>query len=168
MSSPHHPSPDPSCAGGACPGGTTRRRLLTTGGAAAAAASLAACGPGGTQEPAASGSSGSDDATTGTGTAAAGETRVPLADVPVGGSTYLDAEQLIVAQPTEGEVVAYDATCPHQGCMVSGTGEDGALVCPCHGSTFASEDGSVLSGPATTGLTTVEARVEDSDVVISG
>ena len=142
------------CVGCAAPG-VARRRFLAAGGGVAVAGTLAGCS---------SGETGGGAATTG----ADGSTRVPLADVPVGGSLYLDEAEVVVAQPVEGEVVAYDATCPHQGCMVSSTGADDTLVCPCHGSTFAAADGAVVQGPATTGLTVLSARVDGTEIVISG
>ncbi|KUG54494.1 hypothetical protein AVL62_03465 [Serinicoccus chungangensis] len=133
--------------------------MLAAGGGLAVAGSLAACG-GGRQE--------ADPSGAGEAEPAGGGTRVPLADVPVGGSRYVEDAEVVVAQPTEGEVVAYDATCPHQGCMVSTTGADGTLVCPCHGSAFALADGAVVQGPATEGLTTLTSTVDGADVVISG
>ncbi|MCL6738429.1 Rieske (2Fe-2S) protein [Streptomyces neyagawaensis] len=54
-------------------------------------------------------------------------------------------------QPGEGDFRAFSAFCPHRGCMVKSIG-DSAIRCPCHGSSFDLADGSVLGGPATTGL----------------
>ncbi|WP_299518345.1 Rieske (2Fe-2S) protein [uncultured Serinicoccus sp.] len=159
MTRPSQDHPGAGCSS-ACATGPARRRLLAAGGGLAVVGSLAACGGGQEDASAGSGTGGSD-------TAGAG-TRVPLADVPVGGSRYLEDADVVVAQPTEGEVVAYDATCPHQGCMVSTTGQDGTLVCPCHGSAFALADGAVVQGPATEGLATLTATVDGADVVISG
>lgn len=48
-----------------------------------------------------------------------------------------------------GVVYALSDVCPHLGCSLSdGTIEGDAVVCPCHGSTFALEDGRVLAGPS--------------------
>ncbi|WP_298886375.1 Rieske (2Fe-2S) protein [uncultured Serinicoccus sp.] len=151
--------PDAACTS-ACAHGPARRRLLAGGGGLAVVGSLAACGGGQDDAPGQSGAG--DPGASGSGT------RVPLADVPVGGSRYLEDADVVVAQPTEGELVAYDATCPHQGCMVSTTGAGGTLVCPCHGSAFALADGAVVQGPATEGLATLTATVDGADVVISG
>ena len=161
---PLEPHPVGSCSP-ACAPALARRRLLAAGGGVVVTGSLAACAGG--QEDAA-GQSGPADADPAASDPADGGTRVPLADVPVGGSLFLEDADIVVAQPTEGEVVAYDATCPHQGCMVSTTGEDGTLVCPCHGSAFALADGAVVQGPATEGLATLTAAVDGADVVISG
>lgn len=149
-----------------CP---NRRTALQAGGALLATGSLAACGGG---DPAAEG--GGADGRTGGATdgaegAGSGERlRAPLADTPVGGSTYYESEEIIVTRPTEDQVLAFDATCTHAGCMVSGTGDDGTLVCPCHNSVFAADSGDVVSGPATQPLAAVDAEVDGADVVISG
>ncbi|MHB8872424.1 MAG: QcrA and Rieske domain-containing protein [Myxococcaceae bacterium] len=47
-------------------------------------------------------------------------------------------------------VQAFWARCPHLGCRIR-RAEEGALVCPCHGSRFDGE-GRRLSGPATSDL----------------
>jgi len=75
----------------------------------------------------------------------AGEALVPTADVPVGGGVVLD--DVIVVQPTEGELMAFTAVCTHQGAKVT-TVEDGVMTCSLHGSQFAIEDGENLRGPS--------------------
>ena len=69
------------------------------------------------------------------------------ADVPVGGGVILDKEKLVVTQPEAGTFKAFSSTCTHQGCTVTKVA-DGTIDCPCHGSTFSVEDGSVQGGPA--------------------
>ncbi len=54
------------------------------------------------------------------------------------------------------ELTAWSARCPHLGCRIDRQ-QDGAFVCPCHGSRF-SRDGQLLGGPATTGLTRLQAQ----------
>jgi nitrite reductase/ring-hydroxylating ferredoxin subunit len=44
---------------------------------------------------------------------------------------------------------------------------DNEIICPCHGSRFSAVDGSVTSGPATTGLTAAGVAVEGGGVVLS-
>ena len=61
----------------------------------------------------------------------------------------LTDDKLVVTQPTEGEFKGFTAVCTHQGCTV-GRVEDGEIRCPCHGSRFSAEDGSVVGGPART------------------
>jgi Rieske Fe-S protein len=76
---------------------------------------------------------------------------VPAADVPVGGGTILGEEKVVVTQPAEGQFKAFSAVCTHQGCPVQSI-SDGTIRCPCHGSEFSAEDGSVVAGPATAPL----------------
>ncbi|MFS0700381.1 Rieske (2Fe-2S) protein [Cellulomonas sp. 179-A 4D5 NHS] len=154
-----HPA---GACGDACHG-LTRRSVLRGAGAAslgAAALALAACaGPSGTgQEPA--DPAGGASAGSGSGVLA------KLADVPVGGAlavTGPDDVPLLLLQPTAGTVVALVAVCTHQGCTVVADGE--ALVCPCHGSVFSTEDGSVTVGPAEEPLADFPVEVVDGEVV---
>jgi Rieske Fe-S protein len=131
----------------------SRRSLLIAGGAGLGAVALAACA-GGPDIP----------ELTGIG---AGDVIVPLADVPVGGAyeVSVDGRRVLIAQPTEATVIAFDATCTHQGCTVRAT-EDG-LVCPCHGSAFDPATGAVVHGPATEPLTPVGVAVRGADVVLT-
>ena len=55
------------------------------------------------------------------------------------------------------------ARCPHQGCTVAPAND--RLQCPCHGSAFKTEDGSVINGPATKGLTEVPVTVNGDDII---
>jgi len=44
---------------------------------------------------------------------------------------------------------------------------DNEIICPCHGSRFSATDGSVITGPATTPLTSAGVAVEGGSVVLS-
>ncbi len=144
------------------PGGdaccASRRQVLQGAGAVAvttaSAGLLSACG-GGSSPSAAS-------------TAADGAVVVPAADTAVGASTYYSDAKVIVSQPQEGTFVAFDSTCPHSGCRVSDTDDDGVLLCPCHGSRFDPATGDVVEGPATTGLTVLQVAAEGGDLTIRG
>jgi nitrite reductase/ring-hydroxylating ferredoxin subunit len=114
---------------------------------------LAACG-GDDPEPAAPGGD----------SGGGGDSLVAAADVPVGGGVVLAEAQLVVTQPADGEFKCFTAVCTHQGCTV-GTVEDGEIRCPCHGSRFSAEDGSVTSGPASSPLEEFEVSVEGDQVV---
>jgi len=50
-----------------------------------------------------------------------------------------------------GKIYAVDAVCPHMGCKVDWNNTEKTWDCPCHGSRF-SYDGSLLTGPALSGL----------------
>lgn len=89
---------------------------------------------------------------------------VAATQVPVGSSVIVD--NVIIAQPNEGEFVAYSTKCPHQGGPI--TQVDGDTVrCPSHGSVFNIATGEPVSGPAATGMTTVPVR-DDNGTVIAG
>jgi Rieske Fe-S protein len=129
---------------------------------------LAACGDDGdgtasdpaTSEPTtktATGEAGSD------APAAAGGL-VAAADVPVGGGVVLKDEELVVTQPTAGDYKAFSAICTHQSCLVTSV-SDNSISCPCHGSTFSAEDGSVTGGPAPSALAAVAVKVSGDQVV---
>ena len=80
------------------------------------------------------------------------------ADIPVGGGRVFSDLRIVVTQPSAGEFKAFGIVCTHDSCELNGV-SDGTITCPCHGSRFAITDGSVVRGPARTGL-----RVETIDV----
>ena len=130
-----------------------RRHVLAgTAGLGLATPLLAACGGG---ESASQGSTGSSG----------GGSLVPTSRVPVGGGTIVDSQEVVVTQPTEGDFKAFSAVCTHQGCLV-GKVEKGEILCPCHGSAFSAEDGSVVTGPATAPLEEVEITVQGDQVTL--
>jgi nitrite reductase/ring-hydroxylating ferredoxin subunit len=133
-----------------------RRAVLTGVGAVGLTGVLAACGSDDTSSTPAAGASatGSAGSTPGVLTA--------VADVPVGGGVVVG--DVLVVQPESGTFKAYDVACPHQGVKV-GTPQDGVIICPAHKSTFKAADGSLVSGPATRGLTTIAVTVQGSDIV---
>jgi Rieske Fe-S protein len=74
---------------------------------------------------------------------------------------------VLVTQPKEGTFKAFDATCTHAGCIVSGV-ENSEIFCGCHGARFDSESGMVLTGPARNALgkLNLELRGEELWVTI--
>ena len=57
------------------------------------------------------------------------------------------------------EVLALHDRCSHRGCsLATGEVQDGAIVCPCHGSRFDLRSGEVLVGPATAPQPVLETR----------
>ncbi|MEP9383150.1 Rieske (2Fe-2S) protein [Nocardioides sp. KR10-350] len=164
---------------------TSRRHLLT--GSAAAGVGLpllAACGSdsGEGADPAASDSASSPPSSTPSAAAtssapssrAAGSSSaapsspaaaglVATSEVPVGGGVVIAKEKVVVVQPTKGQFKGWSSTCTHMGCTV-GTVSDGLIHCPCHGSEYSIEDGSVQGGPAPRGLPAVAVKVVGGEV----
>ena len=90
----------------------------------------------------------------------------PARDVPVSSvRSFQDpasGDPTLILQPSAGRFLAFDAVCPHAGCIVQYDGSLRAFVCPCHGSEFNAETGAVESGPAPSGLGRLTVR-EGSD-----
>ncbi len=139
-----------------------RRTVLVTGGALGAAAALAACG-GSSDGGAASSTAPAPESS---GAAPTGEVLGPVDQVTVGSGVVYDGPKVVVTQPAEGDVRAFTAVCPHQGCLVSEV-VNNEILCPCHGSLFSAEDGAVLTGPATSGLAPVQVEVVDDQVILA-
>ncbi len=73
-------------------------------------------------------------------------------------------KHLVFVKRTEDEgVTAFLGRCSHMGCTVGWDEGDGSFHCPCHDGRF-DEEGEVVAGPATSGLTRLPASVEDGDV----
>ena len=129
----------------------SRRATLVTG-ALASTAALASCAEGGGT----------------TVTAPDGTVDMAAASsVGVGKATKLTrgTTTVIVAQPSEGQYKAYSPVCTHQGCQLQ-VQDSNRIVCPCHGSEFATADGSVLHGPAETPLKTYSVQVKDGRIFV--
>jgi Rieske Fe-S protein len=141
----------------------TRRTVLAGAAGISATVALAACGDddSGTDSGSDSGSNngGAGD------TAAASGALGSLADIPVGGAKFFEAQKLVVTQPTAGQVKAFSTVCTHQGCTINKI-EGDLLRCPCHMSGYRIADGSVESGPAPKPLTSVNVKVENGQVVL--
>ena len=101
-----------------------------------------------------------------------GHGRGVQADVPVGGAASFQdpssGDPSLVIQPTAGRFLAFDAVCPHAGCMVQYDQGNRAFVCPCHGSVFNGQTGAVESGPAASGLARVTiTRAADGQLYVT-
>lgn len=145
-----------------------RRKVLAAGGVVAVGGVLVACGG---QESAAPVDATAEEAEIAEEIGAEevaedqGEQLVAVSEIPVEGGVVISEPPVVVVQPTDGDIKAFSAVCPHQGCLVSSV-EANEIFCPCHGSLFSAEDGAVLAGPANTGLPAVAVRVQDDSVFL--
>ncbi|MBB3733603.1 Rieske (2Fe-2S) protein [Nonomuraea dietziae] len=150
----------------------SRRTVIAGVGAGGMAVMLAACGgdgeavtsaapqaSAGSAAPSASASA-SASASGGAGGTAALTTK---AEVPVGGGTIFKEQKVVVTQPVAGEFKCFSALCTHKGCPVASVG-NGTIDCPCHGSKFSIEDGSVKDGPATKPLPEVAFKIDGESI----
>lgn len=99
------------------------------------------------------------------GSSVAESSLAALSDVPVGGAITVEGTEgpVVIAQPTAGTVVGFNARCPHQGTPVRPSGD--LLQCPNHGSTFEVATGKVLKGPAVSDLVPFAVKI-DGDTII--
>lgn len=118
------------------------------------------------ERPASSSPDGGGSQTGQQGGASGPDGLVASSDVPVGGGVVIDKEKVVVTQPAKGTFKAFSAVCTHQGCLVASVAEN-TITCPCHGSEFSAEDGSVVNGPASAPLQAVAVRVTKGQVVAS-
>jgi len=141
--------------------GTSSPEVTTT----TATTTTSAPGSPGTSAPATSAPATSAPATT-QPVRSAGTRIGPASDVPVGGAASFQdpasGDPSIVVQPVAGTFVAFDAVCPHAGCIVGYSGAARIFICPCHGSQFNGRTGAVEQGPAQRGLGRI-AVTESSD-----
>ncbi|MCA0156714.1 Rieske (2Fe-2S) protein [Tsukamurella sp. M9C] len=150
-----------------CP---TRRAVLAALPGIAILPVAVACGTTSKTDDSSSGSTPANDTssngTSGGGTAPGGGARIPVAQVPVGSAVVIaGAKPYVVAQPTDGAFVAFDAACTHQGVTVAA--QDGlSLQCPAHGSKFNGGTGAVEGGPAKTALASVPVRRDGENLVV--
>jgi len=96
-----------------------------------------------------------------------GPVSVTSSSVPVGGGYIDKTSKVVVTQPEAGVYKAFSAVCTHAGCTVAGI-QNNRIVCPCHGSVFSAQDGSVIAGPAPSPLSAMTATVSGSNVEITG
>ncbi|MGY0487898.1 Rieske (2Fe-2S) protein [Streptomyces sp. WG-D5] len=137
----------------------SRRTVVTAVGAAGIAAALTACGgsDGDTSQPAGNASSGGGEQ---------GKEIARTADIPEGGGKVLADAGVVVTQPKAGEFKAFSNICTHQGCKVNKVA-GGTIDCPCHGSKFSIEDGSVSSPPATKPLEEKQIKVSGDSITLA-
>lgn len=139
---------------GAHPPEVSRRAVLLAG-TGGAAAVLVGCTVYGRD-----GNAPDDDA------APAADSLASTAEVEVGGGVIVADQDVVITQPSSGEFKGFSATCTHQGCTVTSV-EDGTINCPCHGSRFSIEDGSVVQ--AASGLTPdAQAPLPEVAITVDG
>ncbi len=147
----------------------SRRSLLGVSAAACSACVLAACAPAtGGSGVSATGDSGQAGGSS--APVASGGTPVQvlkLADVAVGDSASGEAngKKVLVYRPGEKTVEAFSAICTHQGCTVAPAGAE--FHCPCHGSVYNAQDGTVLNGPAPKPLQRFTAAIEGDWITVT-
>jgi Rieske Fe-S protein len=86
-----------------------------------------------------------------------------ISQVPDGGGKIIDGPNIVITQPQSGSFKAFTAICTHEGCIVNNV-SNGTINCPCHGSKFSIENGSVVNGPAPSPLAAIAIKVEGTSI----
>ncbi len=84
-------------------------------------------------------------------------------DIPSDGGLILADAAVVLTLAESGDVLAFSATCTHQGCTVASI-EGGEIICPCHASHFDLATGTPISGPARKPLPPIAVEVRNGDV----
>jgi len=106
---------------------------------------------------------GTDSGGTGGSAPKVGTELAKTSDVPVGGGLVVKDQGIILSQPKAGEFKAFSNICTHMRCPITALSGD-TLTCSCHGSQFSVLDGSVLQGPASQPLMTVDINVKGNAI----
>ncbi|MFB7998228.1 Rieske (2Fe-2S) protein [Streptomyces sp. NPDC056002] len=141
----------------------TRRTVVAAVGAAGIAAALTACGSSDDSSSSQPAGNGAKEGAAGDG---AGKELAKTADIPVGGGKIFGDAGVVVTQPKKGEFKAFTNICTHKQCPVTAI-EGGTINCPCHGSKFSIEDGSVKHPPAAQPLAAKEITVSGDSITLA-
>ena len=104
------------------------------------------------------------------------------AEIPTGGTPYqvgkvselavgttaaatANGVEVVLFRPDETTILAYTDICTHAGCKVAPNGAD--FKCPCHGSVFKGNDGTVEAGPAKLPLPRYAAAIDGEWITVS-
>jgi cytochrome b6-f complex iron-sulfur subunit len=87
--------------------------------------------------------------------------RILIKDIPQGNSYY---DEYWIIRSMDGFKV-FSMRCTHLGCRIR-PAETGKLICPCHGSSFNPENGTVINGPAEKSLEMINFIIEDDYLTI--
>ena len=85
-------------------------------------------------------------------------------EIPRGSGAVLrrGVHRIAVYRAGDDSLHAYNARCPHMGCVVHWSGEEKSWDCPCHGSRFEARTGAILNGPTDRPL--APFRLDDEDL----
>ena len=82
------------------------------------------------------------------------------------GSLLNEEAKVLVIKDSQGELIAVNPTCTHQGCIVDWEPDENQFICPCHNAKYA-PDGKVTGTPAQSPLSTYEVQEDNGDILVS-
>ena len=92
---------------------------------------------------------------------------IALSDLSDGSALWGDhmGRQIVVIN-VDGDIRAFDGSCPHLGCIVQWEAASRSFLCPCHGAIF-SDQGQPTGGPVNAPLKPVDFVVTDGVLKIA-
>ncbi len=91
----------------------------------------------------------------------------PAAERPALSRATVGALDIALARLEDGSFAAFDDTCTHEECSLSGGDLEGdRVVCFCHGSEFDVRTGAVLQGPADEPVRVYETRIAGGELEV--
>ena len=103
-----------------------------------------------------------------TGSSIKGAAIAQLSNLKVGEGfnfTANDGTGAILFKTKDEKVYALSRICTHQGCSVDFDLAQNKLICPCHGATYETVDGNVISGPTMKNLKKINVKIDGDNIV---
>ena len=103
-----------------------------------------------------------------TGSSIKGAAIAQLSNLKVGEGfnfTANDGTGAILFKTKDEKVYALSRICTHQGCSVDFDLAQNKLICPCHGATYETVDGNVISGPTIKNLKKINVKIDGDNIV---
>jgi Rieske Fe-S protein len=75
---------------------------------------------------------------------------------------------VIIIKTAQDQFLSLSSTCTHQGCEVNLPAEGSSIIeCPCHGSQYSKQDGSVVRGPASRRLQRFDNTFDSTSKILT-
>ena len=79
--------------------------------------------------------------------------------------TANDGTGAILFKTKDEKVYALSRICTHEGCSVDFDLAQNKLICPCHGATYETVEGNVISGPTQRNLKKINVKIDGDNIM---
>jgi Rieske Fe-S protein len=76
-----------------------------------------------------------------------------------------DGTDAILFKTKDEKVYALSRICTHEGCSVNFDLAQNKLICPCHGATYETLEGNVVSGPTQRNLKKINVKIDGDNIM---
>ena len=76
-----------------------------------------------------------------------------------------DGTDAILFKTKDEKVYALSRICTHEGCSVNFDLAQNKLICPCHGATYETVEGNVISGPTQRNLKKINIKIDGDNIM---